>query len=141
MAAWLAWLAAKATSLSQPPKAPGYSLILPLAIELYADHVRLAGAIAGHSGAPAGPGERLASLLAHDDGNGMGKVYADQVGGAVWRRLFHGGIPLHRKLLLRGLVDPRLIRLSPGAGDHDPGLLGEGADEAPDGVLFMPMSA
>src|ERR1019366_5726978 len=38
--------------------------------------------------------------------------------------------------LPRGFVDARLIALTPGAGDRDPGLLGEGADEAPDDVLL-----
>ena len=39
-------------------------------------------------------------------------------------------------MLLRGFVDPRLVALAPGAGDHDPGLLGQRRDEAPDGVLL-----
>ena len=38
--------------------------------------------------------------------------------------------------LLRGFVDARLVALAPGAGDLDPGLLGQRADEAPDGVLL-----
>ena len=37
---------------------------------------------------------------------------------------------------LLGLVDPRLVALAPGAGDRDPGLLGERRDEPADGVLL-----
>src|ERR1017187_9713554 len=37
--------------------------------------------------------------------------------------------------LLRG-VDARLVAFAPGAGDHQPGLLGQDADEATYGVLL-----
>ena len=39
-------------------------------------------------------------------------------------------------MLLRGFVHSRLVAFAPGAGDLDPGLLGQRADEAPDGVLL-----
>src|ERR1017187_5915963 len=39
-------------------------------------------------------------------------------------------------MLLRGLVDPRPVALPPGAGDRDPGLLGERRDEPAHRVLL-----
>src|ERR1017187_1394767 len=39
-------------------------------------------------------------------------------------------------MLLCGFVDARLVALAPGAGGLDTGFLGQGADEAPDGVLL-----
>ena len=54
-------------------------------------------------------------------------------------RIAPGGCPV--AMLLRGLVDPRLVALAPGAADRAPRLLGKRRDEPADGVSFMPTSA
>jgi hypothetical protein len=49
-----------------------------------------------------------------------------------------GSLPAaaYRRSLLRCFVDPCLVGLAPGAGDFDPGLLGQRADESADRVLL-----